>query len=353
MPSVKFNKKLFMPVHDEDIHISSSTNVPTAQFAFFAPCEKTTKKTKLIKPLFDSQSDSSFFPHYGFSFYDHPPGPFISTVVDDIPGLYVSNILFNFGSESLLFQTNATVCNDKAPEGPVCFFIGSMEQLTQDVVCTSTAGLSVKRPDSHQGHLLAETIDQLYNTLVHNTHKTGVTSQSVLPTKKPGHKPDDQIEDSTASPNQDRIQEIKILYQELEQVNTIDESGYLDFIYLTAGMLTSVRLSFTTTHRISEDFPPELMPVYQIPINPDQYFSDPDISEPENANQNECTGTLWYNQKKFLLHPIVPGLYCHSCGIFFDLFTRTVTGKRKQISRFLWYLNKKKLLANMDLNYLI
>lgn len=268
----------------------------------------------------ESLKSRVLFPHYGFSFYDDPPGRIIRKGKGDIPSIFQSRRLFSLGLDSLMKQ------------------VKSFDMFTDD-------GLAQYRELSVL--MMMGNTDTLFTDLQCLCDPVGkaqcderVTVPLIRLCGQPMVGENDYFE---------RLHDIMVIYEEAFHLDIHDDTGYLDFIYLTANTMISLELSHRTVLNIIRSGAEYLKPLFQSPLNPE--WDKPILKEIFSFNETNTNWLIMHDQRHQLFG-VFPGIFGFE-GAVFDVATGLVSGKRKNLVRFLLFLNGMNLLAERDLRYLV
>lgn len=266
--------------------------------------------------FFQDTLSTAIFPHYGFTFYEDPPGRIVKKGKGNTPSIYQSNRLINLGLGSLIKTVKSTdMFTDEglASYRDLTFFMvmGTVESLVDD--------LAFLRISSHTNN--------------------GIWS----------HLKDFDWIPEVGDSEKDSLRQNQAMYEEVFHLNTAKGSGYGDFVYLTAGTPTSLVLSHATVQNIIHSRARHLKFLLQIPLSPDE---DQECLKNVFFMDNKKSCKAFFNESTFKLFGIFPGLFGFK-GAVFDVATGLLTGKRKDVVQFLLLLNGLNLLAQRDLRYLV
>ena len=272
------------------------------------------------RQILDKAMDRSVLPHYGFSFYDEPPGRVIQKGQGDVPSLYVSNRLLNLG-ESSLIKTVESV--DIFSDYGLSFYrdlsflivMGRENEILSDIEWFLESNNDVVSPFP---------VVKALNEIIDNSMKTN----SII---------------------KNQLMNNRGIYEEVHNRNIRKDSGYLDCIYLMADMMTSVVLSYATIKYIIESAGEGLVQLLQIPMMTEGYET---ILSNVFGFKKEKAFFLEFRGEKIPLWGITPGIFGFE-GVLIDVVKKTVSGKRKDLAHFLLMLNEKKRLDERDLRYLV
>ncbi len=259
------------------------------------------------------------FPHYGFSFYENPPGRVIAKGHRDRPAFFRSNRLHNLGQNSLVKTLMASdMFSDQglAFYRPLSFlmFIGAASQLRRDVRCMDIFG-----PD-HPDHPAARFFSKWEGW---------------------GHASGDEPEENDVNP--------EAMAGSVGQLDFESPGGYADCVYLLSDVMTSIVLSHVTVRQLIERPFPELVPYYQVPVETDAYrdlLSTVFQYDGKSAVRLDGNGVSWP------LCGISPGIFGFG-DVVFDVARRTLSGRRHDLVRFILELNRHQVLDPADLRYLV
>jgi len=265
----------------------------------------------------------ALFPHFGFSFYDDPPGRIIRKGKGDIPSLFQSNRLLTMGLHSLMKQVNA--CDIFTDQGLASYrgisflmMMGTSDQLLEDLGCLYDPLLSLDGDENKTE--ISRALERMCGTPY-------------------GHRQDVY----------ERIHENKEIYEEVFHLDIQKDTGYLDFIYLTAQTMTSIELSHKTVLNLIREGGGKLRTLFQAPLCPD--LDKTLLSSIFSFDESKTRQMVW-NENNHLLFGVFPGMFGFE-GAIFDVTTGIVSGKRKDLVRFLLFLNGTGILAERDLRYLV
>ncbi|GAB6095006.1 hypothetical protein JCM14469_12580 [Desulfatiferula olefinivorans] len=259
------------------------------------------------------------FPHFGFTFYDDPPGRIIRKGRGDIPSMFEARRLLNLGRHSLFKRVSP---HDMFTDEGLAVYrelgfqmlIGAEDKLPEDLAAAIHPRLC---PDGDP---------------VFREYAAPFIGDSIV---------DDAVVDAS-------LRDAADVYDEVFCLDFL-RGGYHDAVYLTADTLTSVELSHSSVLNIIRAGGPALEPVCQVPLSAGR---DGEIlSEVFSFDPDQAAHLTW-NTRSYPLFGVFPGLFAFD-GALFDVATGLVSGKRRHLVRFLLYLNGKGLLSERDLRYLV
>ena len=129
-----------------------------------------------------------------------------------------------------------------------------------------------------------------------------------------------------------------------------DNYDYRSFVHKTMDILTSVQISPDTRGKINDWGKKGLTPLCQIPFGLGGYHH---LLIDNFGWEEKSVPKADFSGKKHPMFAITPAYFGHACGAFYDAEKGRVIGKRKQITRFIQFLNQENLLQEHDLKYLI
>jgi hypothetical protein len=269
--------------------------------------------------LIENMMPHGLYPHYGFSFYENPPGRIIRKGSGRRPTFYRSNRLFNLGVGSLVKAIESSDMFSDYGLGhyrnvSFLMFMGKSERLFLDI----------------QPFLCGDEPFSDHPMIQFFSGRAGI--------------PLNQERDLP-----DELSEHHAILEEVGNLEFDSESGYADSVYLMSHVMTSLVLSHVTIRQLIEVSPQGLTELVQIPIMTEDYKHM--LSSVFKYDETQCHVMTW-NNGDIPLCAITPGIFGYE-GALLDVAKRTVTGKRADVVRFLLYLNKKKVLDSLDLNYLV
>lgn len=269
--------------------------------------------------LLEHMMTRALYPHYGFSFYENPPGRIIRTGRGVRPALYRSSRLFNLGAGSLIKSIESSDIFSDHGLGyyrnmSFLMFMGKGDCLIADV--QPFLGTDDPAFDHPMFCFFSERAERPEND--------GKTLT-------------------------DTLFEHHAILEEVGNLEFDSENGYADSVYLMSNVMTSLVLSHTTIRQIIESPAKGLMELLQVPVIAGSYNHI--LSSVFQFDEAESCHMTW-DGRSLPLCGISPGIFGYE-GVFFDVAKRTVTGKRVDVVRFLLYLNENKLLDSVDLRYLV
>jgi hypothetical protein len=260
------------------------------------------------------------FPHFGFTFYDEPPGRIIRKGRGDIPSMFEARRLLNLGQHSLFKRVSA---HDMFTDQGLALYRGL------------------------HFHMLIGAEDRIGEDMAAMVHPR------LCPDSDPAFREYlapficDVIVDDTAVAA--ALRESADMYDEVFHLDFLKDSGYHDAIYLTADTFTSVELSHSSVLNIIRSGGAALEPVCQVPLSDRR---DGDVLSEVFAYDPLHVRHIHWNGRSCPLFGVFPGLFSFE-GAIFDVATGLISGKRRHLVRFLLYLNGKGLLSERDLRYLV
>lgn len=268
--------------------------------------------------FFESDFEGALFPHYGFSFYENPPGRIVMKGKGNTPSVFKSDRLNSLGLGSLIKRVKSTdmfTDHGLASYRPLSFAmaLGTADNLKRDLGFLREASLPLGK-------------DKLWQDL------------NAL----------DWIE-TVSKKDQETLSDHRKLFDEVFHLDITGDTGYLDVIYLMADTMTSVVLSHTTVQNIIRTQARHLKPLFQIPLCPDADESY--LSGLFNMDRTRVK-PLTFRGCHYDLFGVFPGLFGFK-GAIFDVSTGMVSGKRNHLVQFLLLLNGLNLLSQRDLRYLV
>lgn len=260
------------------------------------------------------------FPHFGFTFYDEPPGRIIRKGRGDIPSMFEARRLLNLGQNSLFKRVSV---HDMFTDQGLAVYrelgfhmlIGAADRLPEDLAAMVHPRLCPDSDPAIREYVAPFTCDVIV---------------------------DDAVVEAALRDSAD-------MYDEVFHLDFLKDSGYHDAIYLTADTFTSVELSHSSVLKIIRSGGIALDPVCQVPLDD---LRDGDILSEVFSYDSRHVGHLSWNERSYPLFGVFPGLFSFE-GAIFDVATGLISGRRRHLVRFLLYLNGKGLLAERDLRYLV
>lgn len=268
--------------------------------------------------FFDTFTDGAIFPHYGFSFYENPPGRIIMKGRGNTPSVFRSNRLNSLGLGSLIKRVTS---QDMFTDHGLSFYrdrsfvmaLGTAENLIRD--------LGFLKAPGNQGQ---EQFD-LWNALDSQSWIAPISTEAY-----------------------ESLADQRRLYDEVFHLDIEGYTGYFDMIYLTADTMTSLVLSHTTVLNIIKTQARHLKPLFQMSLSADD---EPFLTYIFNMDRAKVKSVAFKNSNH-LLFGVFPGLFGFK-GAVFDVATGMISGKRKDLVSFLLLLDGLDLLAGRDLRYLV
>lgn len=276
-------------------------------------------ESDLNSTLIENMMPHGLYPHYGFSFYENPPGRIIRKGSGRRPALYRSNRLYNLGAGSLVKTVESSDMFSDYGLGyyrnvSFLMFMGRREHVFKDI----------------QPFLCVDELASSHPIIRFFSDITGMT-------------------ENEERDKADTLSENHAILEEVGNLEFDSESGYADSVYLMSHVMTSLVLSHITIRQMIESPPQGLTELLQIPVMTGDYKHM--LSSVFKYDEAQCSVMTWSNCDTPLC-AITPGIFGYE-GALLDVAKRTVTGKRADVVRFLLYLNKKKVLDSLDLNYLV
>lgn len=276
-------------------------------------------QSDLNNTLIENMMPHGLYPHYGFSFYENPPGRIMRKGNGRRPALYRSNRLFNLGAGSLVKSLESSDMFSDYGLGyyrnvSFLMFMGRRDRLFADI----QPFLNLDEPVA--GHPIIRYFSDI----------TG-------------------IKKSEDTDKADTFSEHHTILEEVGNLEFDSDSGYADSVYLMSHVMTSLVLSHITIRQMIESPPLGLTELVQIPVMTEEYKHL--LSSVYKYDEAKCSVISW-NGSDTPLCAITPGIFGYE-GALLDVAKRTMTGRRADVVRFLLYLNKKKVLDSLDLNYLV
>lgn len=294
-------------------------------------CDSTVNKGSLVgfhhgcddglnQELIHDMTGRGLFPHYGFSFYENPPGRIIRHGRGGRPTLFRSDRLYTLGLSSFV---KVIAAQDMFNDDGLAFHrnlsflmvIGKRDALFDDF----RLYLDFKSRDDND-HPLVRFFSQRPED-----HGTGI---------KPC---------------------LEILggqHDLLEIVGDLDydsDNGYADSVYLMSGLSSSLVLSHITIRNLIEKESHGLAELLQIPVLDERYSG---LLESVFQFDRKSAFRGGIGTEKLSLCGISPGILGYG-DVVLDVAKRTVSGKRTDLVRFILHLNREGVLDQMDLRYLV
>ncbi len=270
--------------------------------------------------LVHDMTGRGLFPHYGYSFYENPPGRIIRRGRGERPTLYRSDRLYTLGASSLLKVLPAQdMFNDDGlsvyRNQSILMALGKRDALFEDF-----------------GRVLGQKDRDLEEHPLVRFFSRRAVSQGR------GKKP--------------LLDDLAGQHAMLDMVGDLDygsDTGYADSVYLMSGLTTSLVLSHITIRNLIEKETHGLEELLQIPLLDEGYETT--LKSVFHFDRLDAFyGEL--GSERLSLCGISPGILGYD-GVLLDVAKRTASGKRADLARFILYLNRESVLDAMDLRYLI
>ena len=276
-------------------------------------------EASLNNGLLDHMMTKTLFPNYGFSFYENPPGRVIRKGRDDTPSLFLSDRLVNLGDGSFVkILESQDVFTDYGlslyRNVSFLMFLGESDQLVKDIQCLL----------GHARHCFNHPLLGFFDEVL-------------------GKNPENR------TGCHDIIQENLAILDEVHAMEYDHDSGYGDCAYLTSNMKTSLELSHVTIRNIIESSGRGFTELVQVPVLQPEY--DHMLSNVFHFEESHSHRLAW-GKRSYPICGIVPGIFAYD-GVICDVARRIVSGKRKDLVRFILMLRKENILDERDLRYLV
>lgn len=269
--------------------------------------------------LLDRLLGRGLFPHYGFSFYENPPGRVVRKGTGDRPTLFRADRLFNLGKGSLIKTLDAS-------------------ELFSDYGLSFYRNLSFMMVMGKRNGVLKD-IDRLSETAEADRDHP-LLRFLWLKGKDQG---------GAGKSSNEGISEHHAILEEVGELDFHGENGYADSVYLMSNVMTSLVLSHITVRRIIEASGHGLDELLQIPVMDENYER---LLSTVFQFDETCARHADWNGDSLPLCGISPGILGYR-GVLLDVARRTATGKRADLVRFILFLNASKMLDAPDLRYFV